>query len=152
MSNPETREMAQELMQILDRFSRLELEQAPRRDLKPSECRVLGKLFISLDDGKQTIKASELSNQLNITPAGVTHLINPLEEGGYIERLQDPKDRRVVLIGLTDKGKQFAQSLIADANQRLVGLAEHLGEEDSKTFVRLMSAILDYFTTHPTIN
>ena len=149
MVNPKTMEITQELLQILKHFSRLEWEQTPRGVLKPSECKLLGRLYFSLEGGKKTIKASDLSAQLGITPAGVTHLINPLEEGEYIQRLPDPNDRRVVLIGLTDKGSQFAQFLIADANQRLIGLAEYLGEEDSKTLIRLISSILDYFTAHP---
>ena len=66
-------------------------------------------LAMSFSDDKQAFTVTEISNLLQITPAGVTHLINPLEEAGCIERLQAPKDRRVVLIGLTDKGTQVAE-------------------------------------------
>jgi DNA-binding MarR family transcriptional regulator len=91
--------------------------------------------------------ASELSGQLQITPAGVTHLLNPLEETGYIERLQDPNDRRVVLIGLTTKGKELARLFIAEAHEKLVGLVESLGQDDSRSLIRLMSATIEYLET-----
>lgn len=146
MTDKSSLDIRKDLFQILERISRLEWERTSHQDLKPSEGRLLGKLYFS---GKETIKASDLSGQLEITPAAVTHLVNPLEEAGYLERLPDPNDRRVVLIGLTDKGKEFAQVLISDANQRLAGLIEHLGEEDSIRFIHLMSKTLDYFTTHP---
>ena len=71
-------------------------------------------LVISLGDDKQAFTVTEISNLLQITPAGVTHLINPLEDVGYIERLQAPKDRRIVLIGLTEKGKRVADALILE--------------------------------------
>jgi len=140
-----TQNRAQELSQIFKRISRLELEGLPSRELKPSECRLLGRLYFSLGDGTGTVKTSELSNQLGITPAAITHLVNPLEKGGYIERLPDSNDRRVVLVGLTEQGKGLAQELVAHADKKLFGLIEYLGEEDSQTFIRLMSAAIEYF-------
>lgn len=59
---------------------------------------------MNLNDKTRTLTVTEISNLLQITPAGVTHLINPLEQAGYIERLRAPNDRRVILIGLTDRG------------------------------------------------
>ena len=95
----------QELMKTFEHFARLAWEQTPHEDLKPSECRLLGKLYVSLEAGEETTRVSDLSYRLDITPAAVTHLVNPLEAGGYIERQSDPNDRRVVLIALTDKGR-----------------------------------------------
>lgn len=145
MMDKKIQDRAQKLSQIFKRISRLELERIPRQGLKPSECKLLGRLYFSLGDGTGTVKTSDLSSQLRITPAAVTHLVNPLEKGGYLERLPDPNDRRVVLIGLTEQGKDLAQELIAHANKKLFGLIEHLGEEDSQKFIRLMSAAIDYF-------
>jgi DNA-binding MarR family transcriptional regulator len=141
-------DVARELFQIMDHISRLEWELAPRWDIKPSEAKLLGRLYFILDNGRESIKASELSRQMEITPAAVTHLINPLEDAGYIARLPDPTDRRVVLISLTDKGQEFARVLIQDANQRLAGLAEYLGEEDSRTLIRIILSIRDYLATY----
>jgi DNA-binding MarR family transcriptional regulator len=103
--------------------------------------------FMSLDDNKKAFTMTEISNLLQITPAGVTHQINPLEEAGYIERLQAPNDRRIVLIGLTDKGTQVAETLISEVQESLIGLVNHLGEEDSQTLIRLMSKAIEFFTS-----
>ena len=102
-------------------------------------------LVINLGDDRKSFKVSELSNLLHITPAGVTHLINPLEEAGYVERLPHPKDRRIVLIGLTDKGLQAAEALISESREGFIALVTHLGEEDSRTFIRLLSTVMDFF-------
>jgi DNA-binding MarR family transcriptional regulator len=147
MSNRQSTELTQELFQILKRFSRLKWEQSPFQDLKRSECEFLVVLYLNLSINPQSMTASELSGQLQITPAGVTHLLNPLEETGYIERLQDPNDRRVVLIGLTTKGKELARLFIAEAHEKLVGLVESLGQDDSRSLIRLMSATIEYLET-----
>ena len=132
--------------QLMVRFSRLKWSQQPCPDLKPSECEVLGYLFMATTGGgSAAVSASDLSGELKITPAGVTHLMNALEEGGYIQRKKDPADRRVVLISLTKKGTLAARALVKDAFKKTEKLADHLGEEDSQAFVRIMSAALEFF-------
>ena len=144
MTKKKTMEITRDLFQILKRFSRVRWEQDLYQELKRSECEFLLVLYVNLGVDTKAVTASELSNQLQITPAGVTHLINPLEEAGFIERLQDPSDRRVVLIGLTSKGNEVAASLLVEAHTRLVGLVEHLGERDSENLIQLMSSTIEY--------
>lgn len=141
--------LTQELFQILKRFSRLRWEKSDFQGLKRSEFEFLIILDMLLGEGTRAVPASELSNQMQITPAGVTHLINPLEEAGYVERLQDPNDRRVVLVGLTSKGEELAQILIREAHDSLVGVVKFLGKEDSQTLVRLMSSMITYLEALP---
>lgn len=135
----------QELFQIMKRFPRPKLKQSSIDGLTRSEYELLVMLVMNLDENKTALSVSELSDLLIITPAGVTHLINPLEERGYIKRLQDRNDRRIVLIGLTEKGTEVAETLIAEVREQLIGLVKHLGEEDSKTLVHLMSRVIEFF-------
>jgi len=136
-----------DLFQLMKQFPRPKLKQSSIDGLTRSEYELLVMLVMSLGDDKKAFTVTEISNLLQITPAGVTHLINPLEEAGYIERLQAPNDRRIVLIGLTDKGTKVAESLISEVQEQLIGLINHLGEEDSKTLIRLMSKSIEYFAT-----
>lgn len=150
MKNNNHSEITQEMLQLIIKFSRVKWSQRPCPDLKPSECELLGVLYLStIEDANQSTSPSTLSEELSITPAGVTHLINALEDGGYIQRNKDPEDRRVVLISLTQKGVRSAENLIHDAYQKLNGLVEHLGKQDSQTFNRIMSAALNYFEKNP---
>jgi len=136
-----------DLFQIMKQFPRPKLKQSSIDGLTRSEYELLVMLVMSLDADKRAFTVTEISNLLQITPAGVTHLINPLEETGYIERLQAPNDRRIVLIGLTDKGTKVAEALISEVQENLIGLVNHLGEEDSKTLIRLMSKSIEFFAS-----
>ena len=135
------------LFQLMKRFPPLKLKPSVMAGLTRSEYELLATLMLNLDDEKTALSVTEISNLLQITPAGVTHLVNPLEEAGYIERLPDPNDRRIVLIGLTDKGTETAEALIADVQEQLIGLINHLGEEDSQTFFRLLSRAIEFFAS-----
>jgi len=100
---------------------------------------------MSFADDKKPLSVTEISNLLQITPAGVTHLINPLEESGFIVRLPDPNDRRIVLIGLTAKGSAVAEALLLEVQDTLIGLVTYLGEEECRTFIRLMTQVKNFF-------
>ncbi len=147
MTNKGQLDVTQELFQLMKQFPRIKLKKSSIDGLTRSEYELLVMLIMSVKDGKQAFTVTEISNFLQVTPAGVTHLINPLEEAGYIERLPDPHDRRIVRIGLTSKGTQVAETLISEVRENLIGLVNHLGEEDSKTLIRLMSKSIEFFAS-----
>jgi|OpeIllAssembly_1097287.scaffolds.fasta_scaffold103011_2 DNA-binding MarR family transcriptional regulator len=154
MKEKESLAIALEIFRLIKQFPlpRPKLKKNSIDGLTRSEYELLVMLVISLGDDKQAFTVTEISNLLQITPAGVTHLINPLEEVGYIERLQAPKDRRVVLIGLTEKGNQVADALILEIQEQLIGLVNHLGEKDSETLFRLLSKSINFFNERFEIN
>lgn len=51
--------------------------------------------------------------------AGVTRVVDSLENQGYVERQTDKNDRRVNRIHITAKGRAFTEKLIAFAEQAL---------------------------------
>ena len=154
MKEKESLDIALEIFRLIKQFPlpRPKLKKNSIDGLTRSEYELLVMLVISLGDDKQAFTVTEISNLLQITPAGVTHLINPLEEVGYIERLQAPKDRRVVLIGLTEKGNQVADAMILEIQEQLIGLVNLLGEKDSETLFRLLSKSINFFNEQFEIN
>ena len=147
MQEVTTLTLTRQLFQLMKQFPRSKLKQGSVDGLTRSEYELLAMLAMWFESDRKALSATELSGLLQITPAGVTHLLNPLEQAGYIERLPDRNDRRVVLIGLTEKGTQVARSLIAEVQENLLGLVNFLGEEDSKTLIRLMSKAIAFFTS-----
>ncbi|MDP4127272.1 MAG: MarR family transcriptional regulator [Bacillota bacterium] len=137
---------AQELLRIFSQFKR-SAGQHPysKLGIKPSEFMLLHLLLERCDDTSVGMRVTEISEKLQITPSGVTHTINSLENGGFIERLSDPKDRRIVLVRATDKSKEITKHLYAERVQFIEGLVTYLGEQDSKEFIRLFSKALEYF-------
>ena len=154
MKEKESLDIALEIFRLIKQFPlpRPKLKKNSIDGLTRSEYELLVMLVISRGDDKKAFTVTEISNLLQITPAGVTHLINPLEEVGYIERLQAPKDRRVVLIGLTEKGNQVADAMILEIQEQLIGLVNHLGEKDSETLFRLLSKSINFFNEQFEIN
>jgi DNA-binding MarR family transcriptional regulator len=115
-----------------------------------TELELLAFLLINQSEEKRLFSPSEIGNLLSITPAAVTHMINPLEKAGFVERMPDEHDRRLVLIRLTRKGESIATLLIENFQERLEGFIDHIGVEESRTFIRLMNKMLTYVSSMST--
>ncbi|MGB9839485.1 MarR family winged helix-turn-helix transcriptional regulator [Thermovenabulum sp.] len=61
-------------------------------------------LFILKEHGP--VKMKELSEHMNITTGSLTVMVDRLIEKKLVERFYMPEDRRVVMVGLTEKGNE----------------------------------------------
>lgn len=147
MSEKEITKLAHDLFNIIKQIPSLRPEVDAGDGLSRSEYELLTFIAINQSEEKRLFSSTEISNLLDITPAAVTHMINPLERAGCVERMNDENDRRLVLIRLTKKGNKIAELFIENFKEKLSGFIAHLGVEDSQTFIRLMNKLLKYFST-----
>ena len=139
-----TKLIAEEIANVITQFWHIGKPYQASKKIKPSELMLLGFMIHHFSLEKEGVKVSDLSYKMGITPAAVTHTINSLEGGGYVERIADPADRRIVLVRPTKKGKHAIEAANAKRLERLTGLVSFLGEEDSKELIRLLSLTLNY--------
>lgn len=52
---------------------------------------------------------SEVSERFEITAAAASQLVDKLVQNGFVQREEDPKDRRAKLLNLSDKGRSFIE-------------------------------------------
>ncbi len=60
----------------------------------------------------QRLALSEISREMNVTPAYITKLLSALEESGLVERLAHPSDRRITYAHLTAEGDAHCATLV----------------------------------------
>ncbi len=75
---------------------------------------------------------NDLADHLGITMPAVSQLLAPLEDSNLIQRLQDPNDRRVKRIALTDQGKQRVQEIMQARHAWLEDLVFSLTPEEKQ--------------------
>lgn len=78
----------------------------------------------------------ELAAELRISAPAVTQLTNRLTRKHLIERRSADKDRRSVLVALTDKGRQAVDMFRERRNTIFLGALEHL-DDDSRSHIVL---------------
>ncbi len=60
--------------------------------------------------GTEGSRITTLAGQLGMTKQAVGELVDDLESGGYLERVNDPSDRRARIIRFTSKGQRALQT------------------------------------------
>ena len=89
------------------------------------------------------VTPKDLANQLQVSTAAASGLVDRLERAGYVHREPHPTDRRGIIVVLTDEGRQRAESTIGRVYQRLLDLAESLSPEDAGVVLRFLLAMSD---------
>jgi DNA-binding MarR family transcriptional regulator len=112
-------------------------------DLTPSSGLVLG----ILADLEEPLPPNKIAERLIISRASVTSLIDSLERRGYVRREPHSTDRRMLLIELTDTGRQVANEfrLLVHQHQKawMAILTEHEQDQLIDTFHRIQTALND---------
>ncbi|KTD84568.1 MarR family winged helix-turn-helix transcriptional regulator [Paenibacillus etheri] len=79
---------------------------------------------------QQGVMISRLSDLLQISRPTATQMVNSLEEKGYVVRTTSDTDRRVVYIGLTNKGEKIYDSQMATFSGILSEVTEKVGKKE----------------------
>ena len=107
------------------------------RDVSAGEMGVLG--YIHYTGGGVT--PTDISRQFRISTARVANVLKALERKRYIERRNDPADRRKSRVFVTAEGRAITEKCIDDAVSHTQTVLELLGEKDAEETVRLLRRI-----------
>jgi DNA-binding MarR family transcriptional regulator len=136
--------LAQEFMSTLLQFRKIIFHSNSNQKLRQSEFLLLFNLSCCDENNSNGMKVSDLSNKLGVTPAAVTHMINSLEKEEYVERMNDLRDRRIVLVRTTEKGNELIKSMTSIVFENMKDLIGFLGEADTKEFIRILSKAVGF--------
>jgi DNA-binding MarR family transcriptional regulator len=84
----------------------------------------------------------DIANYLQITKPTATSLLDKLVEGDLVTRNSDAKDRRLVKLSLTEKGKTLVEEGKKEKNKRMSKLLSYLNEEDKYIMLRILSNLI----------
>jgi len=73
---------------------------------------------------------SQVSERFEITPAAASQLVDKLVQNGFIQREEDPNDRRAKLLNLTDEGRELIQRGMQERYRWVDELGERLTPEE----------------------
>lgn len=99
-------EFANHFREIQLKCSRLYAVFISDADLTISQYAALNQLLSA-----KSIPMTEVGEKLNITKPAVTHLVDRLEEKGYLKRVAHPRDRRIHLIEIQPKGEKITREI-----------------------------------------
>ena len=97
----------------------------------------------------EPITMGDMSRILGVPFSTATHTADWLVKNGYVQRLADPEDRRVVRVELTEVGKELYRTM----NDLLLESAEqflhNFSLEERKELGRLLGKLVDNLEQYP---
>lgn len=89
---------------------------------------------IMIADRRGEITMTELADFINVPMSTATGIIERLVKKGYLERLRNESDRRIVSIKLTEKGK----GLVDEIKSKVMGYIKLIGAQLSEEEIRFL--------------
>lgn len=87
------------------------------------------------------VRLSQLSRKLGIAAPTATGIVDRLEKSGYVRRIPDAKDRRVVNVDLTAKGRYIAKRMKTTLIIKWKGLLGKLTRSDQNKYAGILRKI-----------
>lgn len=113
-------------------------------DLKFSKSEIFTMLFL---DKRKEITMTELVEYINSPMSTATGIVDRLVKNGYIKRGRSDRDRRIVILRLTEEGSQLIKRL-KDMILRYINIVvEDLTEEEKQFLTRILLKIMHNFQT-----
>jgi DNA-binding MarR family transcriptional regulator len=89
-----------------------------------------------------SISMGSFSSALGVPLSTATRIADWLFDRGYIQRMPDPDDRRVVKIALTETGQELYKAIDRYMRQRLLQILSSLTEEERTTLLTLIGKVV----------
>ncbi len=98
------------------------------------------------EDGEKNMTA--VARSLDVTTGTLTISVNSLVRKGMVSRARSEDDRRVVLVRLTEAGKELNR-LHTGFHERMINeITENLSKEEEKTLSKALDKLSTFFLTY----
>ena len=88
-------------------------------------------------------KMTVLANFMNVTTAAMTGIVERLVRDGYVSRINDKADRRVINIKLTAKGSSLVKRITEQKNDMVIKTFGRISGNDRAEYLRILTNIKD---------
>ena len=94
-----------------------------------------------------SMSSAELSRLMYVTPSNMTGIIDRLEKKGLVKRVRKEGDRRIVMIVLTENGKELGKNVPDPIEKKLINQLTDLENEHVEILAMAMNQILNLIDT-----
>lgn len=94
------------------------------------------------------IPPSRIAQHIMVNSSTVTGVIDRLEQKGFLERMRNSKDRRVITITLTEKGKELANNAPLPIQERMINGIKGLSSKERTNIIDSLRTLTEMVETH----
>lgn len=153
MHRKEVRKMedyGQEFLEVMRRMKSLTSGRIVQRNGKVYHGEYMMLMSIhALYEKKETqncpgVRVGELSRHMHSGKPATSKMLRSIEEKGYIERVNDPLDRRSVYVRLTKAGQEIITESQQQYNLFTEAILKKLGNKDAGELIRILKRVCQF--------
>lgn len=92
-------------------------------------------------DSEGALAIGELACRMHFAKPAMSILVEKLVQGGYLQRANDPEDRRRAIVRVSEKGADIVATLLRGTHTKLRGYLSRLDHADLIAFVQGLNAM-----------
>ncbi|RLU89255.1 MarR family transcriptional regulator [Streptomyces griseocarneus] len=132
-------QLTEQLMRLARRINRAQKLYLDPVGITPAQARLLR----TVAHYEEPPRMADLAQRLEVVPRAVTTLVDALEENGSVRRAQDPANRRVIRIELTDHGRATLRALRESRRAAVEDILAPLSAEQRALLGSLLTELLN---------
>jgi len=145
MSEPSLLEFADKINQIMPEIFKKFIRRQTSELFKGKV--TLPQLFIlNFLDKEVQSRMTDLAHFLNVTTAAATGIVDRLVKYGYVQRVYEPLDRRIIKIKLTSKGLELLKKINQQKRQMIIDIFGKISQVERQDYLRILMRIHDILT------
>lgn len=91
-------------------------------------------------------KMTHLAQFMQVTTAAMTGIVDRLVRDGYLVRVYEPKDRRIIRVKLTTKSDALVKKINQQRRRMIIKIFGEISEVDRQDYLRILMQIKDILT------
>jgi DNA-binding MarR family transcriptional regulator len=139
--------LVEEVIKLEQQVNRFLRQHSPDAwmDLSLTTAQLKSLFFI---DNEGITNFTKLAAALGVTSSNVTGIVDRLVEQELVSRKENPEDRRVLLLSVTEKGKTLLSSLRESRIKQMSEVLTHLSVEELSILARGLALLIKAAETH----
>ncbi|MFA5286705.1 MAG: MarR family transcriptional regulator [Candidatus Omnitrophota bacterium] len=137
LSLPDFADKLNEIMPVLMReFARVQPAEIYKGKVTLPQILILQHL-----DSRESIKMTDIANFMKVSTAATTGIVDRLVKSGYVFRVSDQKDRRIIKVKITSKGLILMKKLVYERRKLAINIFSKISEKDRQDYLRILTRI-----------
>jgi DNA-binding MarR family transcriptional regulator len=99
-------------------------------------------------DAQEGLTMKEFASALMITSPSATSFINRLVRMGWVTRMSDPKNRKIIRLKLSAKGKTVMKKKMLERREHMHSILNQLSSKDQESLSRILTTLHSKLLTH----
>ena len=95
---------------------------------------------------RKVCQMNEIAKAFSITRSAATGIVDRMVRSGFLKRAADPKDRRVINVKLTSKGKKGIDAFLRHRQKMMVSIFGKFSANERQTYLNLVKKVYNIVT------